>query len=149
MVVPKYANPITITQSEEATQFQLVTFVVGLPSKTHDASAEIQARPFEFVLDLPSKFSAMCPFCYQGFYISASDVIEQYGFKFVCCPECGVGTVEPPKVPTPFTDPFVNPFSSKQLARCELDETITPINDIVKDNSLTVAQKMSRSICKE
>lgn len=145
MVVTKHFDKVDNTPPAQPTQFQLVTFVVGAPSETHDPTTETQGRPFEFESELPTKFSAMCPFCCQGFYIEPQDIIEKYDCKFVGCPECGTGKAEVKLPPPPFTDPFVNPFNSKQLMRCELDETVTPIADITKsaiDDSLTVAQKM-------
>jgi rRNA maturation protein Nop10 len=144
MVSAKHPNPIAVPESEHPTQYQLIDLVVGLPTEKPSPDAMMQARPFEFVLDIPSNYSAMCPFCCAGFYVSPTEIKEQYGYKFVACPECGAGQTVVPKPPPPFVDPFVNPFDSKQLLRCELDETITPIADIAKsaDNTLTVAQKM-------
>ena len=43
----------------------------------------------------------------------------------------------------------MNPFKSKQLSRCELDESITPIKNITNDETLTVAQKMARAMSKK
>jgi hypothetical protein len=149
MVIASNSNKIILLPNEHPTQFQLVDFIVAIPTEKPDPSAVTSARPFEFVLDLPSKFSAMCPFCCAGFYIDACDIVEKYGYKFVGCPECGVGKpVAIPPLPV-FVDPFVNPFNSKQLSRCELDEAVTPIENISNDDSLTVAQKISRSACAE
>ena len=145
MVFASDSNKITIMPENPPTQFDLVTFIVAIPSQNPSQTAATQGRPFEFILDLPSKFSAMCPFCCAGFYICACDVIEKYGFKFVSCPECNVGKEIVPPPPPAMVDPFVNPFTSKQLMRCELDETVTPIADITKsviDDGLTVAQKV-------
>jgi hypothetical protein len=149
MVVVKYANPTIVPQTEHPIQYQLITLVVGAPTPTHNPSAETQARPFEFIEDVPSNFSAMCPFCLAGFYVSQPNITEQFGFKFTWCPECNIGKPEEPKPVPVFTDPFVNPFKSKQLSRCELDESITPIRNITNDETLTVAQKMARAMSKK
>jgi hypothetical protein len=149
MVLASDSNKIILLQNEHPTQFQLVVFVVSLPTEKPNQAAETQARPFEFTFDVPSKFSAMCPFCCAGFYISACDIIEKYGYKFTWCPECGAGKPEIPVAPPAFINPFVNPFASKQLSRCELDETVTPIDNVPDDNLLTVAQKISRASCAE
>jgi hypothetical protein len=145
MVIVKHATQTIVPPSVHPEQYQLITLVIGAPAPIHKAESETQARPFEFVFDLPSRFSAMCPFCTAGFYVSATDITEQFNCKFTWCPECGVGKPEPPKQIPPFIDPFVNPFDSKQLYRCELDETITSVANIFQDDSLTVAQKMSRT----
>jgi len=122
--------------------------IVAAPVENPSKAAQAQGRPFEFEFDLPSRFSVMCPFCCAGFYVYASEITEQYGYKFVACPECGVGKPEVKAPPPPFVDPFVNPFNDN-LTRCELDETVTSVNNIPEDDSLTVAQKMSRAKCKE
>lgn len=145
MVIVKHLNPTIVPPSDHPTQFQLVTLVVGAPALTHKLEAETQARPFEFTFDLPTRFSTMCPFCTAGIYVSATDITEQYGCKFTWCPECGIGKPEPPRQIPPFSDPFVNPFESKQLSRCELDETVTSIEKVTSDDSLTVAQKLAKS----
>jgi hypothetical protein len=143
------SNRIVLQQDDSPTQFDLVTFFVDLPSDSPNQESVTQGRPFEFVLDIASKFSAMCPFCCAGFYIDARDIVEKNGHKFVSCPECGAGKPIPPTPLPKFIDPFVNPFDSKQLARWELDELVTPIDDVPDSDSLTVAQKISRATCKE
>ncbi|MFA5766588.1 MAG: hypothetical protein WC919_01525 [Candidatus Paceibacterota bacterium] len=149
MVLASDNNKITLLPNTHPEQYQLVTLMVATPSDHPNKAAQTQARPFEFEFDLPSRLSAMCPFCCAGFYVYSSEILEQYGYKFVACPECGVGKPETKAPPPPFIDPFVNPFSSNQLTRCELDETVTSVNNIPDDDSLTVAQKMSRAKCKE
>ncbi|MCK9558583.1 MAG: hypothetical protein M0R50_11160 [Candidatus Cloacimonetes bacterium] len=145
MVITNNTNQINVLQCEEADQYKLVTFVVALPSQTYDKTAETQGRPFEFIFDMPSKFSVMCPFCCAGLYVGGADIIEKYGYKFISCSECGTGKpVVAPPLPV-LLDPFVNPFNSKQLNRCELDEIVTSINSVPESDSLTVAQKMSRA----
>jgi hypothetical protein len=146
MVITGDTNKIVLQPNEQPNQYQLVDFVVAMPSEKPDLVASTSGRPFEFALDLPSKFIAMCPFCCAGFYIEACNITEKYGYKFVICPECGAGKPKSPAILPVFVDPFINPFSSKQLARCELDETVTPISSLPSNDSLTVAQKMSRSI---
>jgi hypothetical protein len=149
MVIASNSNKIILLPTEHSTQFQLIDLFVALPTQKPNPISHMQARPFEFTLDMPSKFSAMCPFCCAGFYVSACDIIDKYGYKFVWCPECGAGKEEMPAPLPMFVDPFVNPFDSKQLTRCELDETVTSIDNVINDNSLTVAQKMSRKECAE
>ena len=149
MVVIKHVKIPAAPPQDIPMDFQLITLVIGSPTPMHKPEAETQARPFEFTLGAPSRFSTMCPFCVAGFYVSASDITERFDYKFTWCPECGVGKPEVPKQPPPFEDPFVNPFESKQLNRCELDETVTAIGSLVCDDSLTVAQKLSRKKCKE
>ena len=145
MVLANSSNKIIVLPADQSSPFDLVAFIVAIPSENPNPAAIIQGRPFEFTLELPSKFSAMCPFCCQGIYICACDIVEKHGFKFISCPECGVGKEIVPLPPPAFVDPFVNPFSSKQLARCELDEVVTPVGSIQNDDSLTVAQKLTRA----
>jgi hypothetical protein len=149
MVIASNNSKIVLLPNTHPEQYQLITLVVATPSENPNKAAETQGRPFEFEFDLPSRFSAMCPFCCAGFYVCASEIIEKHGYKFVGCPECGIGKPEVQLPPPAFVDPFVNPFSSNQLTRCELDETVTSVNNIPEDDSLTVAQKMSRAKCKE
>jgi hypothetical protein len=149
MVSTSDTNKIILPQPENSTQYQLVTFMVAIPTQTPTTTSETQGRPFEFVEDKPSKFSVMCPFCCAGLYVDVHDITEKYGYKFISCSECNAGKPEPVKKIPAMPDPFVNPFSSKQLNRCELDETVTPIDSIQDDGSLTVAQKMSRVACTE
>ena len=149
MVLTSNNNKIVLAQNSHPEQYQLVELMVATPSDHPDKTSQTLARPFEFEFDLPSRFSAMCPFCCAGFYVYASEIIEKYGYKFVECPECGAGKPEIKIPPPPFVDPFVNPFGSHQLTRCELDETVTSVDNIPDDDSLTVAQKMSRAKCKE
>lgn len=148
MVLTNTANKITVLPADQSSPFDLVTFIVATPSENPGPAAVTQGRPFEFILDLPTKFSTMCPFCCAGFYISACDIVEKYGYKFTSCPECSAGKPVILAPPPRFIDPFVNPFTSKQLARCELDEAVTPIGNVPNDDSLTVAQKLTRATCK-
>ena len=149
MVVIKHIKMPVISPPDNPMQFQLITLIIGPPAPMHKPEAETQARPFEFVLGSPSKFSTMCPFCVAGFYVSASDITERFDCKFTWCPECGIGKPEIAKQPPPFEDPFMNPFESKQLNRCELDETVTTIESVPDSDSLTVSQRLSRRKCKE
>lgn len=148
MVIRNNASKIIVAPNEHNAIFQLVSMYVAAPTDHPDLASETKGRPFEFDADIPIKFSVMCPFCCAGLYVESANITDKYGYKFIGCTNCGVGLLEPITPIPAFIDPFINPFTSKQLTRCDLDEVLTPVDNIPDDGMLTVAEKMAK-LCVE
>lgn len=103
-------------------------------------SVQIDARPFEFANNKPTKYASVCPHCGQGIVITNAG-IDKHGN--VACPECHAGA--PPILP-PVVDPFINPVKSGIITQAALDPDLTDARHIdIKDDGLTALDRIKQS----
>ena len=138
------SNQIILKSSVEVNQYSLITVYICEPSEKPSKAAEITARPYEFSENGKAiRYQTMCPFCAQGFDITAEEITHAFGLNFIACKSCERGCkhitiVRKPELPA-FIDPFISPFSNG-LAASDMDEGLCDTLPIADDK--TVADKL-------